>query len=244
MPKLMNGDMGIQNIIGNGNFQFSAVRPDNLGATEYTLVTIAVDRSWSVKNFDKEMVDCIKKIVGACKKSPRAENLMIRIISFSTKIEEIHGFKLLNSINIDDYGSLNPDGWTALYDSAYSSIGATLAYAKTLSNQDFDVNGAVYIITDGEDNKSTMTPDKIKDLVTQAQKNEELESLITILVGVGDASSDYLEDFKNGSNLDQFIDIGDATEQKLAKLADFVSESISSQSQSLGTGGPSQLTTF
>ena len=36
------------------------------------------------------------------------------------------------------------------------------------------------------------------------------------------------------------IDVGDATPRKLAKLAAFVSQSISSQSQALGTGGPSQ----
>jgi hypothetical protein len=38
----------------------------------------------------------------------------------------------------------------------------------------------------------------------------------------------------------QFIDAGDATKGKLAKLAAFVSQSISSTSQALGTGGPSQ----
>ena len=38
----------------------------------------------------------------------------------------------------------------------------------------------------------------------------------------------------------KFIDAGAANERSLAKLADFVSQSISSQSQSLGTGGPSQ----
>ena len=36
------------------------------------------------------------------------------------------------------------------------------------------------------------------------------------------------------------IDAGDATPAKLAKLAVFISTSISSQSQHLGTGGPSQ----
>ena len=40
--------------------------------------------------------------------------------------------------------------------------------------------------------------------------------------------------------ISQYIDAGAATKGKLAKLADFVSQSVSSQSQALGTGGPSQ----
>ena len=36
------------------------------------------------------------------------------------------------------------------------------------------------------------------------------------------------------------MDIGDATPGKLAKLANFVSESVSSQSQALGSGAPSE----
>ena len=53
-----------------------------------------------------------------------------------------------------------------------------------------------------------------------------------------------LEKFKNDAKLSQFVDIGNATEGKLAKLANFVSESVSSQSQALGTGAPSQTLNF
>ncbi|MDX1333382.1 MAG: alpha/beta fold hydrolase, partial [Robiginitalea sp.] len=49
-------------------------------------------------------------------------------------------------------------GMTALYDATYASVGATLAYAKRLTDQDFDVNAAVYIVTDGMDNRSATTP--------------------------------------------------------------------------------------
>ena len=69
--------------------------------------------------------------------------------------------------------------------------------------------------------------------------------MITILVGINvDDCKDELNDFKDEANLTQFVDVGDATAQRLAKLANFVSRSISSQSQSLGQGGPSQQLTF
>ena len=53
-----------------------------------------------------------------------------------------------------------------------------------------------------------------------------------------------LDEFKTLANLTQYVDVGEVSDQKLAKLAAFVSKSISSQSTSLGTGGASQPITF
>jgi hypothetical protein len=53
-----------------------------------------------------------------------------------------------------------------------------------------------------------------------------------------------LDNFKKEAELDEFIDIGSATKSSLSKLANFVSQSISSQSQALGSGGTSKLLSF
>jgi len=253
MPRLMaQDDNQVVNVIpGGGNFQFSAVRIEDLGATEYTLVTIIADISGSVIGFADDLLNCIKSIVGACQKSPRAENLLIRLLTFNNDIYEIHGFKNLGDIVVDDYEELHPDYMTALFDATYDGVGATLEYAKQLVDQDFDCNGAVYIITDGMDNRSSMTPAAIKGKIDAAIQREEIESIITVLVGLHDPSSNWSRDVKNSlesfareANLSQFLDVGEATPQKLAKLAGFVSESVSSQSQALGTGAPSQTLNF
>ena len=190
-------------------------------------------------------------MVESCKKSPRADNLLIRLIHFNNDIYEIHGFKNLVDIDPNAYDPLHPQAMTALFDASYDAIGATVEYAKRLVDQDFDCNGAVYIITDGMDNQSTITEQAIKDKIAGALQKEEIESLITVLIGIQDPNSRWsaevkkaLTEFKDKANLDEFIDAGDATPQKLAKLANWVSESVSSQSQALGTGGPSQILTF
>jgi len=240
MPKMMD-DLPI---IG-GSFNFSAVRPEELCATEYTLVTIVVDISGSVHIFSAELLETVKTAINSCKKSPRAENLLIRLVTFNKEIYEVHGFILLNDINVDDYQDLNCFNLTSLYDATYESIGATLSYSKNLISQDFDVNGIVFIITDGMDVSSTYTPSAVKDLMELAINGEEIESLITVLIGINASNcSSELNKFKNESNLTQYVDVGEATDQKLAKLAAFVSKSVNSQSQSLGTGGPSQQLTF
>ena len=255
MPQLMTqDDMQTIQIPGQGGFYFSAVRPEKLGATEYTLVTIVMDVTGSVEDFASELLVVQKTIVSACKKNPRAENLMLRALMFNDDVTEIHGFKPLSEIDPDAYLPFRPDGMTALFDAAFSAIGAAVEYGKVLTQQDFNVNAAVYTITDGDDNRSRTIPSRIAELVKKSKSGEELESLITILIGLqdpkktGDRQAEVvmgkLEIFKKEAGLTQFVNVGDATPQRLAKLANWVSQSISSQSQSLGSGAASQPLNF
>lgn len=240
-------DMQTINIPGAGQFQFSAVRPDSLGASEYTLVTIVVDVSASVDNFKQELLDAIKAVIRACQHSPRADNLLVRLLSFNGQRTELHGFVPLSDIDPDAYKPLRCSGSTALYDAAYDAISATNQYARKLFDQDFDVNAAVYIITDGMDNMSGIGPKDIASQVRKALKLEYLESLITVLVGIDtrDASiSGYLQLFKDEAKLTQYVDVADADAAQLAQLGQFVSHSISLQSQSLGSGAAAQSLTF
>lgn len=252
MPRLMATDESmVIDIPGPGNFQFSAIRPEQLGATEYTLVTIVCDVTGSVSSFAKELRDMIISVVKGCQSNARAENILVRLVLFSSAIgvHEVHGFLNLSAINPDDYEELRPDGGTPLYDATYSSIGATLKYAETLEKQDFiDINGCVYIITDGDDNRSTITPKYIAELTQKAITDESIQSLLTVLIGIfnpGDQHlSDLLDKFHKEAQLTQYIPFGEATPKKLAKLANLISESVSSSSQALADGTQSQPLTF
>lgn len=241
-------DMQVVTIPGGGNFQFSAVRPENLGATEYTLVSVVIDLTGSVQGFEKDLLECLKAIIKACRKSPRAENLLIRLVTFNSKIgvNEEHGFKPLSLIDENKYNTFFVDSSTNLFDAVYESIEVTMTYSKTLMDQDFNVNGAIYILTDGEDNASRFaTEAKIKKQIKNVKSQEIIESLITVLVGFNTQYCNAaLALFQKDADLTQFVDAGDATPQRLAKLAAFVSKSISSQSQALGSGSPSQPLSF
>ena len=237
-----------QHALPSGQYGFSATRLDDLGATEYTLVTIVCDASPSVSGFVKEMEDCLVEIVKACKFSPRADNLMIRLVTFSTSMTEAHGFKLLEQCNPGDYKKIiKTYGGTALYDAAENAISAVSTYGKQLSAADFATNGIVFVITDGEDNASKLTVRNVRDALTGAVQTEALESLISILIGVNVQDANigaYLQDFKNEAGFTQYVELDKADAKALAKLADFVSRSISAQSKSLGSGGSSTILTF
>jgi hypothetical protein len=196
------------------------------------------------------MEKCLKEILGACQKSPRSENLLLRLLEFNTTDSELHGFRELSKIDPKDYdGIIKPRGWTALYDGTMNALDSVDGYSAQLASMDYLCNAVVFVITDGEENRSKVaTTQMIKDKIAQirSEGNKNLESIKTVLVGVGNdpAIMDYLNRFQKDAGLDQFVKIGDATPVRLAKLADFVSKSISSTSQALGSGGGSVNLTF
>jgi len=235
--------------VPGSTFMFSAVRPQDLGATEYTLVVYVEDDTGSVNSFASELLTCKKEAIRSCLKSPKSGNLLVRNTQFSNKqVREIHGYKLLTTIDPDtEYNLSNPDGGTPLYDATYEAIGSITSYADQLAKLDILVNGIIFVITDGDDNQSKCTPSMIRQQMEQVKKSEQLESLMVVLIGVNtqERSLAYkLETFQQDTALTGYIDIQNANKASLAKLAGFVSKSISSQSQSLGSGAVSQLLTI
>jgi uncharacterized protein YegL len=221
---------------------------DDLGATEYTLVGIAADVSGSVHSFQAEIEKCVKEVVGSCQHSPRADNLMLRFVIFDHRLSEHHGFKPLSECDLDGYtGSIQIGGMTALYDAGCNVTDSIVQYGKSLTENDFDVNGIVFVITDGMDNHSTMTARSLKESLERAVTSESLESIVSILVGVNIQDphvGNWLQQLQKDAGFTQYVELQQADSKTLAKLADFVSRSISSQSQALGTGGPSQSLSF
>lgn len=233
----------------NTQFQFSFQDISSLGATEYTLATTVVDASSSVSPFEKDLVACLKASAESLKKSPRSENLLVRMTQFANKSQELHGFRELKHISISDYDTiLHVGGNTALYDGCLDAIEATRTMGDQLQKMDYIANAVIFIITDGQENHSSLcsSADAIKKAIQETMQAEKLESITTILIGIGSDPSvmHYLENFKKEAGITQFVMMGDASPSNLAKLAAFMSKSTSSASQALGTGQPSQLLNF
>ncbi len=234
--------------IGSG-FQFSGATIDGLTASQYTLVTIALDESGSIIGKEDEIRDMLLAAVGACYSSPYANNLLLRVLRFGSQywqqngVDEIHGFKTLQEINTTTYPTLRGSGGTPLCDAVYSGVGAMNTYAQSLVDIDFAVNGITFVVTDGGENASTATMRMIKDELQKSVRGEVMESHVSILVGIDTGYSGVkgdLQRFQTEAGINQFIWAGQANKSNLAKLAAFVSQSISSTSMALGTGGPSQ----
>jgi hypothetical protein len=97
------------------------------------------------------------------------------------------------------------------------------------------------------DNASKQSARSVKGALTRAVTSEALEAVVSILIGVNvqDAEvSRYLRQFHLDGGFAQYVELDKADAKTLARLAEFVSQSISAQSQALGTGGPSQSLVF
>ena len=218
------------------------------GADEYTLAVIEIDCSGSVMPFKADLEAAVGKVIDACRKSPSVEKILVRVTKFDDGLEEIHGFVPLFDVKPEDYkDAIDPGGMTALHDATLDSIESIQSYSKQLNEKEFSSNAIVFIITDGCENASKIAnPDKIAKAITQCHQDEILESVKIVLIGIGSESivESYLKDFKDQVGIDQFVWVGEATPGKLAKLAEFISKSVSSTSQSLGSGGASQNIDF
>jgi uncharacterized protein YegL len=247
MPVLNDSNMNSQ-ALPTGQYGYSATRLDDLGAAEYTLVTIVCDVSPSVSDFVREMETALQEIIKACKFSPRADNLLVRLVTFHGTMQEAHGFKLLEQCQLDDYrGLLQIGSATALYDAAENAISATAAYGKQLTDADFDANAIVFVITDGEDNASTLCSKHVRTALQNGVQSEALASLVSILIGVNVQDKrigGYLQDFKNEAGFTQYVELDNANADTLARLAAFVTQSISVMSSALGAGNRSQSLGF
>ena len=98
-----------QQLTTPSGFQFSGVNMDELESSEYTIVTIVVDDSGSVHGFRQELEDTIKTVLKSCKKSPRAENLLVRLVVFNTRVREVFGFRMMDQIDLEEIdGVISP----------------------------------------------------------------------------------------------------------------------------------------
>ena len=244
MPRFTPNDNVSFQLPGPGNLKFSHVKLEKLvGTSEYTIVEIVKDISGSVSSYALQLQKIQRTVVEAMRRSPRADNLLIRNTSFQgCTVSEDHGYDLLMDIDETAYPVPDCGGGTPLYDATYQAAKSIHEFGKKLYDQEYTVNGIIFIITDGEENTSRVADIKmVKDALTDLVKDElALESIIVVLVGIDiDYCRPELEKFQQQVGITQFVDIDQADDSSIAKLIGFISRSVESQSQSLATGGPS-----
>ena len=250
MPKFIDANEDMQVDTSIGGYQFSGAKVDKLAtqASEFTVVTLVVDTTGSTQGFEHLLNEMVINVIKSFEGSQYKDQLLIRVINFDSKIYEVHGFKTFNMIDIaNDYPDFRSRGATALYDAVDGAIDATIKYTSDLYDQDYDTNGIIIIVTDGMDISSVKaSPQIIKSKLDNLVKNEsKIDSLITLLIGINTDSCDReLKRFQFEAGLTEYISAGDATPETIGKITNYVSQSISSQSESLATGVPSQNIQF
>lgn len=226
-----------------GGFKFSGVSIDELDEESYTLGHLVVDITGSVYGWQDQLLHVIKESVRGCRRAPRADNLLVRVTTFNEGVYETHGWKPLSQIDEDnDYPEMDPNFQTALFDATIDGLEAMSQYAAKMKEPPnyYSANGVLIIVTDGDNNKGTVRDPKIVgDKLAEVIRSENLESVIVILVGVNVTEQYYKEkltEFKEEANLTKYINIEEVNDKTMAKLAEFISSSVSDTLDNLGTG--------
>lgn len=234
-------------MVPGSSYGYTGAPVDTLQSFENTLAQALLDESSSTGPFSRQMELCVKEIVKALRRSTRADYLIYRQNHFATEYREHHGFTPLAQINVDDYdGCYRPGGRTTLYDSADRVIRELVDYAQQQAKLKYQCNGVIFIVTDGVDFGSTLRAGDVKKTLTWAAQQEDLESLMTFLIGVNDDDDVQrnLQAMQASVGFTGYIPLGKADERSLAKLGNWIVSQSVAQSQAIGSGGPSQSLKF
>lgn len=236
-----------------GHFGFSAVSIDDLESSGYTLATIVCDRSGSTSGFQDAMEAALKSSVEALRKHPNSESIMVRVLTIDSECEEQHGFIPLPDVDTDRYdGMLAARGMTCLFDGCVNGAQAASQYGRQLLQDRYNANGILIVITDGMNNAGKFAAESdvshVKKAFDDTKLTECLESFTTVLIAVN------VENIGVGAGLRKFhadagftadmIELKDASPATIAKIGEFITDSVSSTSTSLGTGAASQSIKF
>lgn len=233
--------------VPGSNYGYTGLPINQIQSFKNTLAIGLLDESGSTDAYKRPMELAVKEVVKSLQDSPEADQLMYRQCHFATGFREHHGFMPLVQINLDQYdGCYISNGQTTLYDSIVRVIHETLDYAKRQSASRYLCNAIIYIITDGRDYGSILKQADVKKALEEAIACEELESLFTVLIGVNDKIDiqQDLEAFQKNVGITKYIPLKDASQKSLSRLTNWLSQQISSQSQQVGSGQPSQSLTF
>lgn len=229
--------------IPGGGYNYTALPVGDLMCPDNTVAAGLFDESGSTAKFATPMEKCVQEIIKSLRHSPRADNLVYGQWHFGTGFRELHGFTPLPMLNLQQYdGCYQPGGLTNLYDAEVKVAKFVRDYCHKKMQMKYMCNAFIYTLTDGGDTGSICTEQTVRDEFQAIISGEEAESLMSILIGVNlsKPDQDRLTDHAQKVGYSQFINIDKATESALAQVANFISHSLSSQSASLGTGGPSK----
>ena len=241
----------------NSGFGFSMTGIQNLKETSYTLVLLLLDLTGSVSGEEDEIKRMLKQIIADGKRAGYGKRVLIACYAFNTQIgvKELFGFDVPNAIDISGL-HIDTTGGTNLIDAVATGQDALEKAANELVGADFITNLLFIGTTDGEDNSSRMTVQMLADKFNAARKNESFDSFKAILIGLrtgqqaqdsrysGKTVDQVLSELTADAAFDQYESAKQVKDGTYGKIGGFISQSISSSSQSLGSGSPSANVNF
>lgn len=140
------------------------------GGDEVTLSCVVFDESGSMVDDRDAVVAEFAEDLDAIKKSKQADEILMSLWAFNTRVRMIHSFLTLDLVDgLSDY---HPDGYTALYDAVLDAFTSLVAYEAELKNQGMRTKINIAVFTDGVDNRSHSMADDVRKVAQELSAKE------------------------------------------------------------------------
>jgi uncharacterized protein YegL len=205
------------------NLNFNNFDPNEIQVEETINAVFVVDVSPSISTYVKDLNFAFNDFTQTMQKSHVAEQLMVSIVTFNENIEIVSGFQPIKQIPTMNFKPSG--GGTALFQATAQGLKIAIDYRQNLEASGVTAKTLLFVITDGEDNSSSISAKQVKDKLEDILKQEQNAfSFTTILFGVGNATS--FEKAQKDMGLQHLAKVG-TSGAEIRKMINFISQSIS-----------------
>lgn len=228
-----NQNSSLDNNVVDYNYNYGNYEPAKVDVEETVNAVFVIDKSGSVLDYVDEMNKAWNEFIERMQKSHHANKIMVSVVEFNDNVDVLHGFRPISELKPVDMRS-RISGLTALYKATDTALRNALDYRKDLENSGVNCKTLLFIITDGDDNKSggPAAADKVKVQIQELLKEERnYMSFESILFGVGTQAK--FEEAQQLMGIKHLAKVGTSADE-IRKMIGIISQSITSASAGQG----------
>lgn len=169
----------------NSPLNFNNFNVEDIDMGETVNVTILIDNSYSMKDYEVILNDEINLMVNKFKKIHQAPKIYLSMGTFGQTVKVLTGFQPIVNVNVPKF---TPDeGATKLYDGCKEFMINIVKQQQDAMGAGIQSKNLLFIITDGEDNDSTFnSASEVKKMITYLMKDEKTAgSFVAMMCGIG-----------------------------------------------------------
>jgi uncharacterized protein YegL len=210
----------------DNHLDFNNFDPDDIQVEETINAVFIIDVSPSTSGYMSDMNAAFNDFVQTMQQSHIHDRLFVSMVEFDDDVRVVSGFQPIAGVPVTTFKCRG--GGTALYDAVGLGIKNAIDYRENLEKTGISVKTLIFVITDGEDNSSSLRASAIKTTLDSIMKSESNAfSFTTILFGVGEAR--YFTKAKAEMGFQHLAIVGN-TGKEIKKMISFISSSISKSS--------------
>lgn len=224
-------DLGAQIQAGLG------VAPDDVTASEVTLVTFLVDDSGSMQPNRDLAIKGHNLVIDALAKTKQKDGILVHCRYLNDGV--IYPYTAVDKVARLTRATYDPTGGTPLYDETVVTLATVVAKAQEFADAGVPCRTITIILTDGADGSVRIrSPKKVAPIVDGLLK---AEMHIVAAIGIDDGSTPYKKIFGDMGIPANWILTPGNSESEIRKAFLFASQSAVRASQAAGGGGFSQV---